>query len=143
MSQMMPELMPQTCPRHTLQHPLTESYWISSKRLLFKNIAHDGSFQHCTWLHLAVPGCTCLYQTTRQGRTSNLEFQIFNPSLILTVYFASSSFAIPFQNMGAMGIGHICMQGILCILRHMCRRPNFKEAKKSGNGLRFQWKNCA
>ena len=29
------------------------SYLISSNRLLFKNIAHDGSFQHCTWLYLA------------------------------------------------------------------------------------------
>ena len=23
-----------------------------------KNIAHDGSFQYCTWLYPAVPGCT-------------------------------------------------------------------------------------
>ena len=29
---------------------LSESYWISLRRLLFKNIAHGGSFQHCTWL---------------------------------------------------------------------------------------------
>ena len=45
--QMMPQLMPQTY--------LSVSYLISSKRLLFKNIAHDGSFQHCTWLYPAMP----------------------------------------------------------------------------------------
>ena len=44
----MPKLMPQTY--------LSVSYLISSKRLLFKNIAHDG----CTWLYLTVPGCTWL-----------------------------------------------------------------------------------
>ena len=38
---------------------LSASYLISLKRLLFKNIAHDGSFQH--WLYLAVPGCTWVY----------------------------------------------------------------------------------
>ena len=55
MPQMMPQLMPQTY--------LSVSYLISSKRLLLKNIAHDGSFSivpGCTWLYLAVPGCTCL-----------------------------------------------------------------------------------
>ena len=45
-------------PYHPLQHPLTVSYVISSKHLLFKNIAHDGSFQHCTWLYLALSDCT-------------------------------------------------------------------------------------
>ena len=33
---------------------------ISSKCLLFKNIAQDGSFQHCTWLYLTLPGFTWL-----------------------------------------------------------------------------------
>ena len=39
---------------------LSVSYVISSKRLLFENIAHDGSFQHCIWLYLTVHGCTRL-----------------------------------------------------------------------------------
>ena len=47
MPQMMPQLMPQTY--------LSVLYLISSKRLLFKNIAHYGSFQHCTWLCLGLP----------------------------------------------------------------------------------------
>ena len=33
---------------------------ISSKRLFFKNMPHDWSFQHCTWLYLTVSGCTWL-----------------------------------------------------------------------------------
>ena len=37
------------------QVDLSESYLISSKCLLFKNIAHDGSFQHWTWLCLGLP----------------------------------------------------------------------------------------
>ena len=40
---------------------LSVSYLISSKRLLFENIAQDGSFQHCTWLYLALTACTWLY----------------------------------------------------------------------------------
>ena len=53
MPQMLSLMMPQTY--------LSVSYLISSKRLLFKNIAHDGSFQHCTWLYLALPDCAWLY----------------------------------------------------------------------------------
>ena len=71
----MPQMMSQTCPRWCPRHApddapdmpqmmpqtyLSVSYLISSKRLLFKNIAHNGSFQHCTWLYLTVPGCTRL-----------------------------------------------------------------------------------
>ena len=38
------------------------SYLISSKRLPFENIAHDGyTAVHCTWLYLALPDCTQLY----------------------------------------------------------------------------------
>ena len=40
--------------------PLSVSYLIFSKRLLFKNIAQDGSFQHFTWLYPAVSCCTWL-----------------------------------------------------------------------------------
>ena len=49
----MPQLLPHTY--------LSVSYLVSSKRFLFKNMAHDGPFQHCTWLYLTVPGCTWLY----------------------------------------------------------------------------------
>ena len=49
----MPQFMPQTY--------LSVSYLISSKRLLFENIAHDGSFWHCTWLYLALPGSAMIY----------------------------------------------------------------------------------
>ena len=35
---------------------LSVSYLISSKHLVVENIAHDWSFQHCTWLYLTVPG---------------------------------------------------------------------------------------
>ena len=66
------QMMLQTCPRWCHSHaphdapdmsqmmsssgPLVVPKWSSSgpqERLLFKNIAHDGSFQHCTWLYLA------------------------------------------------------------------------------------------
>ena len=47
------QLMPQTY--------LLVSYLIFSKRLLFKNIAHDGP--GCTWLYLTVPGCTWMKLT--------------------------------------------------------------------------------
>ena len=40
--------------------PLSVSYLISSNCLLFENIAHEGSFQHCTWLYLAQPSFTWL-----------------------------------------------------------------------------------
>ena len=42
---------------------ISQTYFISSERLLFKNITHDGYFQHSTWLYLAVPGFTWLYLT--------------------------------------------------------------------------------
>ena len=53
MPQMTPQLMPQTY--------LSVSYLVSSKRFLFKNMAHDGPFQHCTWLYLALSNCARLY----------------------------------------------------------------------------------
>ena len=52
---------PQDFPKWSPSSHLSVSYLISSKRLLFKNIAHDGSFQHCTWLYLALPDCVRLY----------------------------------------------------------------------------------
>ena len=63
MPQMMLHMMPQTCPRFYPRHApddapvdapdiLSVSYLISSKRVLFKNIAHDLSA-----LFLALPWC--------------------------------------------------------------------------------------
>ena len=49
MPQTMPQLMPQTY--------LSVLYLI----IFFKNIAHAVSFQHCTWLYLALPNCSRLY----------------------------------------------------------------------------------
>ena len=39
------------------------SYLISSKLLLFENIARAGSLQHCTWMYLALPRSAMIYLT--------------------------------------------------------------------------------
>ena len=81
---------------------LSVSYLISSKRLLFRNISHNGSFQHCTRLYMGVPGCTCLglpwstlpqtaidwlkcfciYKTKRQKLEKNLSSAAFLEFLV-------------------------------------------------------------
>ena len=63
----MPQMMSQTmtCPRHTPDDapvdapdiPLSIIFDIL-KAPVFKNIAYEGSFQHCTWLYLSEPGFT-------------------------------------------------------------------------------------
>ena len=67
MPRIMPHTCPSWCPRHTSMRS-SVSYLISLKRLLFENIAHGGSFQHCTWLYPAVPGSAI--QKARLARPS-------------------------------------------------------------------------
>ena len=56
---------------------LSASYLISSKRLLFKNIAHEGSFHHCTWLCLDLP-CDLPYHRLPQTATDWIKcFRIY------------------------------------------------------------------
>ena len=63
----MPQMMPQTCPRLCPRHvpddapdiPLSITFDIL--KALFRDISHDRSFQHCTWVYLALPDCTRLY----------------------------------------------------------------------------------
>ena len=61
----MPQMMPQTCPRHATDIPQMMSS--SGPQVVLKwsqsgpqNIAHEGYLQHCTWLYAAVIGCTWL-----------------------------------------------------------------------------------
>ena len=46
--------------KHTQRGRGVSKWW---KRLLLKNIAHYGSFQHCTWLYLALPLSAMTYLT--------------------------------------------------------------------------------
>ena len=61
----------------TFLWPLSIIYLIFLMRLLFKFLAHDGSFHHCSLLYLAVPGCTipgicCQYRQSICGDKSVL-----------------------------------------------------------------------